>query len=79
MTNEPAGNSVFIKLWQDVKHSALNRYFAFVVNGTDVFQLPQLHKHFNVSGKQTVTHHDSSNRKFRKALQRFCPLPKDKE
>ncbi len=27
-----AYNSVFIKLWLDVKHSALNHYFAFVVN-----------------------------------------------
>lgn len=27
-----AGNSVFIKLWRDVKHSTLNHYFAFVVN-----------------------------------------------
>jgi hypothetical protein len=27
-----AANSVFIKLWQDFKHSTLNRYFAFVVN-----------------------------------------------
>src|SRR4051794_13934347 len=25
-----AANSVFIKLWGDVKHSTLNRYFAFV-------------------------------------------------
>jgi hypothetical protein len=40
---------VFIKLWLDIKHSTINRYFAFVVNDTDVFQLPQLHKHFNVS------------------------------
>jgi predicted acetyltransferase len=27
-----ACNSVFIKLWLDVKHSTLNHYFAFVVN-----------------------------------------------
>ena len=27
-----AYNSVFIKLWRDVKHSTLNHYFAFVVN-----------------------------------------------
>jgi hypothetical protein len=26
-----AANSVFIKLWLDVKHSTLNHYFAFVV------------------------------------------------
>jgi hypothetical protein len=25
-------NSVFIKLWLDVKHSTINRYFASVVN-----------------------------------------------
>jgi hypothetical protein len=25
-------NSVFMKLWQDGKRSAINRYFAFVVN-----------------------------------------------
>ena len=25
-------HSVFIKLWLDVKHSTINRYFAFVVN-----------------------------------------------
>jgi hypothetical protein len=25
-------NSVFIKLWRDVKHSTINDYFAFVVN-----------------------------------------------
>ncbi len=25
-------NIVFIKLWRDVKHSAVNHYFAFVVN-----------------------------------------------
>jgi hypothetical protein len=30
--SKTAGNSVFIKLWLDVKHSAINRYFAFVVN-----------------------------------------------
>ena len=23
---------VFIKLWRDIKHSVINRYFAFVVN-----------------------------------------------
>jgi hypothetical protein len=44
-------HSVFIKLWLDVKHSTLNRYFAFAVNWSSVFQLPQLHKHFNVGGK----------------------------
>jgi hypothetical protein len=27
-----AANSVFIKLWLEVKHSAFNLYFAFVVN-----------------------------------------------
>lgn len=27
-----AGNSVFIKLWLDVKPSDINLYFAFVVN-----------------------------------------------
>ena len=27
-----AANSVFIKLWLDVKHSTINHYFAFVVN-----------------------------------------------
>jgi hypothetical protein len=27
-----AANSVFIKLWLDVKHWTLNHYFAFVVN-----------------------------------------------
>ena len=48
-TKTPA-NSVFIKLWLDVKHSAINRYFASVVNWTWRFQLPQLHKHFNVVG-----------------------------
>jgi wobble nucleotide-excising tRNase len=30
--DDTAGNSVFIKLWQDAKHSTLNHYFAFVVN-----------------------------------------------
>lgn len=25
-------NTVFIKLWRDVKHSTLNHYFTFVVN-----------------------------------------------
>ena len=30
--NSPAPNSVFIKLWLDVKHSTINHYFAFVVN-----------------------------------------------
>jgi hypothetical protein len=45
-------NSVFIKLWLDVKHSAINHYFAFVFE-TDVFQIPQLHKHFYVSGNVT--------------------------
>ena len=29
-----AHNSVFIKLWLDVKHSTINYYFAFVVNWT---------------------------------------------
>jgi len=33
---------------QDVKHSTINRYFAVVVIETYVFQMPQLHKHFNV-------------------------------
>jgi hypothetical protein len=27
-----AANSVFIKLWLEVNHSTINRYFAFVVN-----------------------------------------------
>jgi hypothetical protein len=27
-----AANSVFIKLWLDVKHSTINHYFALVVN-----------------------------------------------
>ncbi len=30
--SKPAANSVFIKLWLDVKHSTINHYFAFVVN-----------------------------------------------
>ena len=29
---QDAANSMFIKLWRDVKHSTINRYFAFVVN-----------------------------------------------
>ncbi len=41
-------NSVFIKLWRDVRHSTINRYFAFVVNWTWRFQMPQLHKYLNV-------------------------------
>ena len=31
-TEARTANSVFIKLWLDVKHSTINRYFAFVVN-----------------------------------------------
>jgi hypothetical protein len=27
-----AANSVFIKLWRDVRHSTLNHYFAVAVN-----------------------------------------------
>ncbi len=46
---------MFIKLWLDVKHSNINGYFAFVVNWADVFQFPQLHKHFNVSGQAVAT------------------------
>ena len=32
LRGKTACNSVFIKLWREVKHSALNHYFAFVVN-----------------------------------------------
>ena len=42
-------HSVFIKLWLDDKHIRL--LFAILLLWlieTDVFQLPQLHKHFNV-------------------------------
>jgi hypothetical protein len=39
---------VFIKLWLDVQHSAFYHCFALWLIETDVFQLPQLHKHFNV-------------------------------
>jgi hypothetical protein len=44
----PEYNSVFIKLWLDVGHSALNHYFALWLIEADVFQLPQLHKHLIV-------------------------------
>ena len=37
-----------MKLWLDVKHSTINRYFAFAVNEPDFFQVPQLHKHFYI-------------------------------
>ncbi|HEX8356035.1 MAG TPA: hypothetical protein VF610_01420, partial [Segetibacter sp.] len=40
-------HSVFIKLWPDIDHSTINHYFAVWLIGTDVFQMPQLHKHFN--------------------------------
>jgi hypothetical protein len=39
---------MFIKLWLEVKHSTIIRYFAFVLIETDVLQMPQLHKHFIV-------------------------------
>lgn len=42
---------MFLKFWLDGKHSAINHYFDFVVNLSDIFQLPQLHKHLNVIGK----------------------------
>jgi hypothetical protein len=45
---KPAGNSVFIKLWLDVKLSAIIVIFLLWLIEPDVFQLPQLHKHFNV-------------------------------
>lgn len=44
----PAADSVFITLWLNVRHSALIRYFTFVIIETDVFQIPQLYKHVNV-------------------------------
>ncbi len=48
-TDKTTHNSVFIKLWLDVTHSTINHYFASVVNWTDVFQLPQLHKHLTLA------------------------------
>jgi hypothetical protein len=45
-----AANSVFIKLWLEV--GAFDFLFAILLLWlveTDVFQLPQLHKHLNVS------------------------------
>jgi hypothetical protein len=39
---------MFIKLWLEVKHSTLNRYFVLELIEFDVFQMPQPHKHFNV-------------------------------
>jgi hypothetical protein len=53
----PEYNSVFIKLWLDVGHSALNHYFALWLIETDVFQLPQLHKHLIVSCDFMTTEH----------------------
>ena len=44
----PAYNSVFIKLWLDIEPFGFKSLFAFVVNWPEVFQMPQLHKHFNV-------------------------------
>jgi hypothetical protein len=44
-------HSVFMKLCLDFKHSTINRYFVSVVDYSDVFQIPQLHKHFNVGGQ----------------------------
>jgi hypothetical protein len=49
-----AANIVFIKFWPNFNHSTINRYFAFVVNGTGVLQIPQLHKHFNVRGNKVT-------------------------
>ncbi len=40
---------MFIKLWLDVKLSTLIAILLLWLIETDVFQLPQLHKHFNVS------------------------------
>ena len=40
----------FYKLWLDDKHSTIDRYFALWLIVTDVFQMPQLHKNFNVVG-----------------------------
>jgi hypothetical protein len=45
---QTAANGVFIKLWLDVKHSTLNHYFDVWLIETEVFQMPQLHKHLNV-------------------------------
>jgi hypothetical protein len=36
----------------DIKHSTINRFLLLWLIETDVFQLPQLHKHFNVARKQ---------------------------
>jgi hypothetical protein len=66
-------HSVFIKLWLDVKHSTINRYFAFVVIETEVFQLPQLHKHFHVVGNELSNGNRQTNRKeiTRNCIRRF--------
>ncbi len=41
--------------WLDVKHSTLNRYFAFMVNCYNGFQMPQLHKYFKVHALAIVS------------------------
>jgi hypothetical protein len=46
---------MFMKLWLEVKHSTINHYFAFGLIETDVFQMPQLHKHFRPAGVSSLS------------------------